>query len=631
MQEHPLTFPPGWKIFPLHPGTKKPIHDAWQTVATDDQFQLDAWAIEYPGCNWAVAAGPSGLAMLDLDGGEVGENSLAEFEIEEGCLPPTREHRSARGGRHLIFSDPERKLRNSASRLKPKLDTRGGNGYIVVPPSTFEGGTYEVLFDRAVAPLPDFVVAALGRSREHTAAASDVVLDTPTAVIRAQRLLADYVTSGHVAVQGSGGDGTTYAVAAEVLNLGISIDKAAELIEPWNAACTPPWDADELLTKIINAAEYAQNDQGAWAVPPVRERINSEALDKLIADSGSAPEGHAPDAARYAWMDEDQFTAMQPPVWLLKDIFTRNSIAMLYGPSGHYKSFIAMNLGAEVAQHGECAFYVAAEGIARMARKDYPAWKLAYAEERKLPFYMVEDMPNPTDDADYGAFAASIAAKAAGRPVGIIFLDTLNRATLGLEENSAKDMAVMLQRMLALKRTFNCCVVAVHHTQKPAEGKPVGEPRGSSALYAGCDTVLKVIAEKDVKLVRMHVTKQKTDEERAYPFCWEGKLCGPGLAFVPIDSRAASLLSDEANVCSQKSIKATLEKLKAYGTAYVTTHVLLDTLVPQLENETELQRKDNLARVAKSLAAAVKQKKLDGYQEGVGRNLRWSLSAPSSD
>jgi hypothetical protein len=44
--------------------------------------------------------------MLDLDGGDVGEASLFQFQLDEGFLPETREHKSGRGGRHLIFSDP---------------------------------------------------------------------------------------------------------------------------------------------------------------------------------------------------------------------------------------------------------------------------------------------------------------------------------------------------------------------------------------------------------------------------------------------------------------------------------------------------------------------------------------------
>lgn len=613
-------FPPGWMVFPCHEGTKEPILKAWHEAATDDPVQHMVWADEYPNCNWAVAAGPSNLAILDIDGA-TGEDSLAMFEIENGYLPPTREHKTPRGGRHLIFSG---EIVNSVSKLGPKLDTRGGNGYIIIPPSTFEGKSYELLEDRTIAVLPEFVREFAGRRREAAKAAEGTRLDTPLAIARGRRLLEDYVERGNIARQGEGGDACTYATCAEVLNLGLSQDKALELIDTiWNAACVPPWDTEELRIKIENASAYSQNEAGAWSVPPVAERIGQEALDKLLADSATPRQG---ERARFAWMDEDEFVNMEPPEWLLKDIFTTKSIAMLYGPSGHFKSFIALNLSAAVAQMGQCAFYVAAEGISRMARKDYPAWKLAYSEERKLPFYMVEDMPLAANDEDMPAFADSIRLRAGARKVGLIVLDTLNNMAMGLEENSASDMARIIAAAKALKRAFDCTVLVIHHT--PADGK---EPRGSTALYAGFDTVLKVIADKKVKLARMFVTKQKTDEERAYPFCYEGKRFGPGLAFVPLDAKDAAFLSDEANIYSPKSISAALVALKAFLPVTVSSEVLLTQIVGKIENETAEQRATSLARAARGLTGAVKDGKLDGYFEGFGRNIKWSLPAPTGD
>lgn len=125
----------------------------------------------------------------------------------------------------------------------------------------------------------------------------------------------------------------------------------------------------------------------------------------------------------------------------------------------------------------------------------------------------------------------------------------------------------------------------------------------------------------------MHVTKQKTDEERAYPFCYEGRMFAGGLAFVHIDGRAAAQLSDETNVCSPRNVMAALTELNAFNPEHVTTKMLVDKLVPQLQNETEFNRKVSLERVAKVLAAALKQKKLDGFHIGG----RWMLPSPNTN
>lgn len=622
MSNENLIFPAGWKVFPCHANSKRPIHDGWPALATNDPTQIAAWAAEYPGCNWAVACGPSGIAVLDPDG-EVGAASLFDFQIEHGFLPETRVHKTPRGGEHYIFAGT---LPNSVGKLGLKLDTRGGNGYIVIPPSTFEDKPYELQNDRPVAILPEFVGSALARAREHIGAAENVSLDNPTALSRVSELLRGYVRRGHIAIEGRGGDERTYAVAAEVLNLGVSVDAAFDLMNDiWNVACLPPWDADELRVKIENASQYSQNDTGAWAVPPVSERIDPEALDKLFADSASAPAPEQGEQSRFPWMDEAEFTNMAPPVWLLPEIFTTESIAMLYGPSGHFKSFLALNLAAAVAQQDLCAFYVAAEGITRMARSDFPAWKLAHGEERRIPFFMQEEMPQAIDDQDYEAFAKSIdaIARREGKKVGIIFLDTLNTALIGLDENSSGDTAKLMQRMKYLKKAFKCCVVAIHHTPDKDQGKA----RGSSALYAGMDTVLHVIAEKDVKLVRMHVTKQKTAEEKQYPFCFEGKKVGTGLAFMPIDAKAANELSADADIYNPKNIGRVLASMKAYDPGFITSHVLAEAITPQIMNETIDARNESVARVKKALGAAAKSGKLDGYAYGRGAGIKWMLPA----
>lgn len=625
MQADIPTFPPGWKVFPCQPGSKFPIEGFtdWPSRATNDPAQIEAWANEYSGCNWAVALGPSGLAVVDIDP-PTGEDSLLQYELAHEPLPPTREHRSARGGRHLIYRDDFLLCPNSVSKLGPKLDTRGQNGYIIIPPSTFEGGRYELTENRDIAELPDFVSADAGKRREHVEAAAGTGMDSDSALGRARRLLCDYVERGDVAREGQGGDNRTYQVCAEVINLGLSPGRAFELIDTiWNVACVPPWSPEELFAKCENAATYAQNDAGAWAVLPVTEAVPAQVLDSLRREAASAKPPEPAEQARFHWMAEDEFRNMPPPVWLIEDMLTTNSVNMLYGPSGHYKSFIAMNIACSVALADKCAFYVAAEGIARMARKDFPAWKIAYGAEKPIPFFMTDDMPIwDESEFDYKAFSASIAAKAEaeGRPVGIIFFDTLNRALIGLEENSASDMAKFIRIADKIRRAFRCAVVLVHHT--PADGK---DPRGSSALYAGCDTVLKVIADKDVKVVRMHVTKQKTSEERDYPFCYQGHKYGMGLAFLPVTTRDAAVLTDQTNAFSTRAIVEVLTRLDAHEPNGIPSRALVMELFPQRQDESLEAYNDVIAQRARALAGVVKKGKLDGFFSGVGAGLRWGL------
>lgn len=614
-----LIFPEGWRIHPCHPNSKKPILDDWPTLASDDPAQHAAWASEYPGCNWAVAVGPSGLAVVDIDGQE-GEDNFTLYEIEND-LPATREHRTPGGGRHLIFRDEFLTVQNSVGKLGKKIDTRGQNGYIVIPPSTIDGVPYEVIAQRSIADVPDHVARIAGQRREAVGAAGNVGLDDPSAVGRAGRLLHDYVHRGHIAREGEGGDDRTYQVCAEVLNFGLSTDKALELIETiWNCHCVPPWDSEDLRVKIENASRYAQNEAGAWAVPPAHERIEADVLDRLIASAPSVLA--APTPSRFAWMAEAEFKAMPEPTWLIEEMLPERGLSMLYGPSGHFKSFIALNIAAEVAAHGKCVFYVAGEGISRMARLDYPAWKTLHGEERDLPFYMQEDMPlyMDFDASDYIAFAESIKAKAAGRPVGLIVLDTTNRAMLGLDENSAKDVAKFMRAVEVLKQGFNCNVMLIHHTPDADASKA----RGSSAIYGALDTVLRVDADKEARLVKLWVAKQKNAEERARPFCFRGEKIGGALAFTQIENSALRAEEERAELFDLKAVFGALTKMGAHSPG-VTSRALVVELTPRRPEDTEEAYNGMLAERLRTLSAVVKKGRLDGLHEGRGQAIRWML------
>lgn len=621
-------FPPGWKVFPCAANGKEPVAGFinWPSLATDDPIQIAEWAAEYPGCNWAVAVGASGLGVIDIDP-PIGEDSLMLLELEHGALPDTREHSTPRGGRHIIYSDPDRTLAITASTIAPKIDTRGGaNGkdsYIIIPPSKIGENSYGVLLDREPASLPSFLADLAGRRRESVGASNDIALDDPANVERAASLLRDYVARGDVAREGSGGDNRTYQVAAELLNFGLSEDQAFHLIsEIWNPACEPPWAEDELRAKIENAARYAQNEPGAWAVPPASAVLTGDTLDRLAAQDTTPEQGGR--APRFNWRTEAELRDVEPLPWLLEDILYRETITMMFGPSGHYKTFLALHLGMTLAVRGECVFYVAGEGDRRMAARDVPAWRLANGVEGDLPFHMVDDMPLATDPDDYAAFVDSIRRKAAGRPIGAVFLDTLNIAMLGLEENSAKDASVLLAAAKAVKRSLRCMVMLIHHTPDADQHKA----RGSSAFYAGFDTVLRVQADTKVKLARLYVQKQKNGEAREAPLHFEGRKFGPGLAFIEIEARKAALMSAEADIFHPRSISAVLRKLGAFEPEFVTSDVLASELVPALEGESMDERNDIVARVRKGLMAAAKGDKLAGFYKGEGRGIKWCLPSP---
>ncbi len=172
----------GWPIFPLRPGTKRPAfpnhteatcdrsdrrchdgHTGWEARATLDTGRIEA-AWRHRPYGIAIACGPAGLLVVDLDpaknGQPSGADTLAVLEEQAGQqLPATWTVGTPRGGRHLYYRQPNirRPLGNTAGRLGPGIDTRGAGGYVVAPPTITtgpDGGPYWLVDDHEPADLP---------------------------------------------------------------------------------------------------------------------------------------------------------------------------------------------------------------------------------------------------------------------------------------------------------------------------------------------------------------------------------------------------------------------------------------------------------------------------------------------
>ena len=152
----------GLRVFPLHSNTggrcscgrtdcqspaKHPRTQNGVKDATTDVEQIAKWWTWWPDANIGVATG-GGVCVLDIDNdeehGECGSSSLADWEEEQGALPPTWLSLTGGGGLHYIFKVPEGTQVRNRAHVLPGVDVRGEGGYIVAPPSVhISGSTYE--------------------------------------------------------------------------------------------------------------------------------------------------------------------------------------------------------------------------------------------------------------------------------------------------------------------------------------------------------------------------------------------------------------------------------------------------------------------------------------------------------
>lgn len=141
------------RFFPCVSNDKKPAC-MWKDVATGDPVKLEALFKGKSRANVGMVV-PKELMVLDVDSkaGKMGAQSLETLEKIYGQLPKCPTQRTASGGLHLVFKLPEGvEVKNSAGKVGKDLDIRsGGTGFIVVEPSTINGGKYEWIIDSPMA------------------------------------------------------------------------------------------------------------------------------------------------------------------------------------------------------------------------------------------------------------------------------------------------------------------------------------------------------------------------------------------------------------------------------------------------------------------------------------------------
>lgn len=265
----------GFHVFPLEPNSKLPRIDGFPRRATRDEDQIRRWwtcpVMGIPldfniGISTTRFGENDALLVIDVDnkGDKRGGDELLALEMAGMDFPETFEQSTPTGGRHLVYL-VEQPVKQGTDVLAPGLDVRSQGGYIVGAGSTTEQGSYGMRGrERTLHRAPAWCVSACGRDRgagPRPEAVPGAQVDPQRAAARAGRYLA---AEAPLAVEGQGGDQTTYAVAARVKDFGVGeAECLALMLEHWNDRCSPPWDPEELRRKVTNAYRYGREPVGA--------------------------------------------------------------------------------------------------------------------------------------------------------------------------------------------------------------------------------------------------------------------------------------------------------------------------------------------------------------------------------
>lgn len=299
----------------------------------------------------------------------------------------------------------------------------------------------------------------------------------------------------------------------------------------------------------------------------------------------------------------DELRTKPKPKYLLDGIIPENSIGMLYGASGWYKSFVALAQSICIAEgipweadgfysvNQRNVVYVAGEGDAGIPKRvnAWEQWNQHRVGSNILWYPAPVNLMKP-EEVSY--FAQAIV----DHSPGLIWFDTLAKCAVGGDENSSKDMGVVTNSMLYLQHALHCTSALVHHTTKDGESY-----RGSSALYANVDWAMEVKPNGKNQIL-LRGDKQKDDEKFA-AIGLEAHKIGEGedsslvLRYAPqitmgakSDTVVLSLIADmsavEAVLSSQVQKKAEADHNIQYRTYYrVVTRLIKNELVENIGTE----------------------------------------------
>jgi Bifunctional DNA primase/polymerase, N-terminal/Primase C terminal 2 (PriCT-2)/Protein of unknown function (DUF3987) len=174
----------GWPVFPCGED-KKPLITHGFKVASTNPHQIKAWWERWPGALIGVPMGArSGLFCVDLDRKEGGSDGVATWiqltTIHE--TPATLSAVSPSTGEHRYFQFQVGLRSIPLDKLAPGIEIKAEGGYMILPPSKRNVGTYKWTNGADIAPPPQWL---LDRIKAHYVRQPRT---TPTEAVAPQRI-----------------------------------------------------------------------------------------------------------------------------------------------------------------------------------------------------------------------------------------------------------------------------------------------------------------------------------------------------------------------------------------------------------------------------------------------------------
>jgi hypothetical protein len=212
------------------------------------------------------------------------------------------------------------------------------------------------------------------------------------------------------------------------------------------------------------------------------------------------------------------------PQWLLHKIVERNVMAVIAGPRGTFKSFIALDWAMRMALDSHPGVILSGEGAGLDRR--CAAWLNQHRENAditQIPLYALERPLNLTGVLEMVGLCDAIKALRAG--LEFVVIDTFSKFSTGLDENDNGKVAAFLSALSGhIREDLVCTVILVAHSGHAEHGRP----RGASALMSNPDAEF-IVSRPDPSGMTVTVTRDRFKDAPSLPnLAYEAKVIDLG-------------------------------------------------------------------------------------------------------
>jgi len=428
-----------------HPNTPRGLLDA-----TTDAGQIRKWWAQWPSANPAIACGPSGLVIVDVDPRHAGDESLRALEQQHGALPDTvrvltGEYPEGRGTHYYFKCPPGVEVASGANVLGPGVDIRAAGGYCVTAHAEHISGAryaWDVGSPSEVALLPEWISVLASRRPATVSPAS--------------------TSPGKI---GAGArNASLTSIAGSMRRAGLGPDAILAALRTANESCEPPLPEKELTAIARSVGRY--------------EPATSAAVDDAVVLAS---------------------VKVERVEWLCAGRIALGRLTLLDGDPGLGKSTVALDIGGRLTtgrpMPGESAARDPA-GVVLIAPEDglgdtiRPRFEAAGGDStRVVAFRRLVTLPDDIEAIE--SACARVGAK-------LIVVDPL-MAALGRATDSHRDQDCRraLGPLALLAERIGAAVLVIRHLNKSESTDPMRRGGGSVGILGAARAALLLARDPD--------------------------------------------------------------------------------------------------------------------------------------